>query len=911
MAVSELSLYNLTCEQEENPLGIDRIKPYFSWKIHSSERGFKQSAYQVVVSNNIDSLVAEKGNLWNSKKVISSESILIPFQGSNLEAASTYYWRVRIWDKGGNASAWSTPQKFVMGLLSEADWGKACWIALEKDHLDENITTGIHSPLVKKMLGKKEIGMYKLPQFRKEFKIKKTIRQAIVYICGLGQFDLFLNGEKVGDHFLDPGWTKYDKEALYVSFDITKQLHKGNNIFGVMLGNGFYNIPRERYYKFIASYGAPKMKLHLRIEYTDNSINEVVSDASWKATESPITYSSIYGGEDYDATKEQSGWMMPGFKDKKWAKCILTTYTPPLCSQRATPVKIHDQIPVVRLFKNAKGNWIYDLGQNFSGILRITLKSKGSKTIRLHPAELLNSDSTVNQSASGSPYYFSYTTKGLGETETWQPQFSYYGFRYVQIEGAVAIEKENPDSLPVIKELIGLHTANSASEAGSFTCSNPMFNQIHNLIDWAIRSNMTSVLTDCPHREKSGWLEQVHLMQFSLQYRYNLSRLYEKIMNDMCVAQKENGAIPTIAPEYVLFDSGFEDAPEWGSAFIISPWYLYQWYGDKRPLEMYYPYMKHYMNYLASRADHNIVAYGLGDWYDIGPKRPGYAQLTSNGVTSTAIYFYNATIMKQRASLLGNIDDAKQYDILAAEIKKSFNDNYFNKETRKYDRDSQTANAIALYTDIVDEENKAQILHNLTEDLQNRNYALTAGDIGYRYVLKVLEENGASDIIYKMNNKYDVPGYGWQLAHGATALTESWQAYGFVSNNHFMLGHLMEWLYAGLGGIRQQEGSIAFHSILIDPQIVGNVRSAQTSYESPYGPIHCDWNQNESEYTLKVEIPSNCEALICLPTDDLNKVTEYGLPVLSEKEITFEGKEKDKLKVKVGSGIYLFTIKKP
>jgi len=326
---------------------------------------------------------------------------------------------------------------------------------------------------------------------------------------------------------------------------------------------------------------------------------------------------------------------------------------------------------------------------------------------------------------------------------------------------------------------------------------------------------------------------------------------------------------------------------------------------------MYYPYMKHYMNYLASRADHNIVAYGLGDWYDIGPKRPGYAQLTSNGVTSTAIYFYNATIMKQRASLLGNIDDAKQYDILAAEIKKSFNDNYFNKETRKYDRDSQTANAIALYTDIVDEENKAQILHNLTEDLQNRNYALTAGDIGYRYVLKVLEENGASDIIYKMNNKYDVPGYGWQLAHGATALTESWQAYGFVSNNHFMLGHLMEWLYAGLGGIRQQEGSIAFHSILIDPQIVGNVRSAQTSYESPYGPIHCDWNQNESEYTLKVEIPSNCEALICLPTDDLNKVTEYGLPVLSEKEITFEGKEKDKLKVKVGSGIYLFTIKKP
>jgi hypothetical protein len=907
VAAPSFSLYDLTCEQEENPVGLDTQKPCFSWKTHAEERGFIQSAYQILVADTPELLEQEKGNIWNSGKVVSSQSVLALFAGQALKSSAVYYWKVRTWDKNGNPSAWSMVQSFAMGLLSEKDWGKAVWIALENDRKDEYIVPGIVD--VSKGLDGRKTGFYKLPQFRKTFALKKNVKRATAYVAGLGQFDFFLNGEKVGNHFLDAGWTKYDEEALYVSFDVSHQLKTGENAIGVMLGNGFYNTPFERYLKLLISFGAPKMKLLLRLEYTDGTKEEIESNQSWKATESPITFSSIYGGEDYDAKRFQAGWTSPEFNDVSWSKALLTNYTGVLHSQRATPLTVHSEIPAITRYKNAKGNWLYDLGQNFSGIVRLSVQSDGSRMIRLRPAELLNADSTANQSATGGPFYFSYTTQGNKQAEQWQPQFTYYGFRYVEVEGAVPAGQDNPEHLPEILSLTGLHTCNSAPEAGSFACSKPMFNQIHTLIDWAIRSNMASVFTDCPHREKLGWLEEAHLMQYSLQYRYNLSRQYAKIMNDMRTSQLANGCIPTIAPEYVRFANGFEDTPEWGSAFIICPWYVYQWYGDRRLLEEYYPSMQRYLDYLSTRADKNIVAYGLGDWFDIGPGSPGYAQLTSNGVTATAIYYYNTTIMQQIASLLGKSDDVTRYEKLSKAIKKAFNDTFYDPATGKIERNSQTANAMALYFGLVEENKRAAILQNLIDDIRSRNNALTAGDVGYRYVLRALEEGGRSDVIFDMNSKYDVPGYGWQLAHGATALTESWQAYGSVSNNHFMLGHLMEWLYSGPGGIRQQENSIAFREILIDPQIVGDVRSAQTRYESPYGTIRCEWERTDNSYRIQVVVPANTTAKISLPTTNAQQVTTYGLPLSASNDIKLVGTKNGKLYVNVGSGTYLFEVK--
>ncbi len=904
-AGKNFSLYALQCEQGENPLGIEDRQPHFSWKIHALQRGFTQSAYQLLVSESQEKLLEGKETVWNSGKIKSNHSVLVPYEGDSLKAATKYYWKVRVWDQSGKVSEWSRPHYFVTGLLSKEDWGQARWIALEEDRKEWYTVPGIHEPDVPGLLGSKKIGMYKLPQFRKEFVTSNPVTRAFVFVSGLGHFDLFLNNKKVGDHFLDPGWTRYDKSALYVTFDVTDCILSGKNVLGVMLGNGFYNIPRERFYKQLVSYGAPKMKLMLRLEYSDGTSQEVVSDASWRATESPITFSSIYGGEDYDATKMQTRWKEAGFDDALWqtAKCV--DYPYPVYSQQITPLKEYAELSPVKIYKNSKGHWIYDLGQNFAGVIRVRMQGEEGQKIVFRPGELLNPDSTVNQSASGAPYYFAYTLRGDEDGESWQPQFSYYGFRYVQVEGAAPKGKEVYD--PEIIQLKGIHTCNSAPESGTFVCSKPMFNRIYELIDWAMRSNMASVLTDCPHREKLGWLEEAHLMQYSLQYRYNLSRLYNKIMADMRQSQNEKGVIATIAPEYVHFAGGFEDTPEWGSAFIISPWYIYKWYGDERLLSEYYPDMQRYLDYLGTRAENHIIAYGLGDWYDLGPKAPGYAQLTSNGVTATAIYYYDTIIMEQIASLLGKKEDAKSYHGLSLQIKKAFNEKYF--QDGKYDLNSQTANAIALYTGLADGERGEAALENLIRDIEGRDNALTAGDVGYRYVLRTLEANNASELIYAMNSKYDVPGYGWQLAHGATALTESWQAYGFVSNNHFMLGHLMEWFFSGLGGIRQSQDSKAFQCLLIDPQPVGDVHSARTTYESPYGTVLCEWKKEVGTFSLKVNVPANSEAIICLPAEDLSRVTEYGRPVIGSKEFNFLQKKNEKILLKVASGEYFFEVK--
>lgn len=905
---TSFSLYQLSCEMEENPLGIENTHPCFSWKTYAVDRNFVQSAYRILVADSPEKLSMDQGNIWDSGKVNASSSVLVPFEGKDLLSATTYYWKVCNWNDKGIQSAWSETAQFTMGLLRPKDWGKALWIAMEADKPEEKVTPGITWPNLTPFLNEKKPAKAKNPQFRKEFMVNKPLKQAIAFISGMGHFDMFLNGKKVGNNFMDPGWTDYNKSILYVTFDITEQLIQGANTLGVMLEGGFYNTPGQRYLKLYTKFGMPKMRLHLKLRYEDGTSEEIVSDKSWKVTESPIIFSSIYGGEDYDATREIKGWMLSGFNDQDWNKVITSDNAIPMISQHATPVHIHQQLPFTRTFKDASGQWIYDMGQNFAGIFHLKVKAKKGQTIRLHPGERLKG-TFVTQERIGSPVVFSYTAKGTGQSEEWQPQFTYFGYRYIRIEGAVPAGEDNPDNLPVIENLTGLHITNSAPEAGTFSCSNPLFNKTHELIDWAMRSNMTSVLTDCPHREKLGWLEQYHLMQYSLQYRYQLSRLYEKCFNDMQQAQRADGMIPTIAPQYVIFEqgSGFEDTPEWGSAFIISPWYTYLWYGDKRPIQKYYSAMQKYLEYLGTRADNYIIDYGLSDWYDLGPEHPGYSQLTTRGVTATAFYFYDAKIMQQIALLLEKEEDAQKYAELASAIKSAFNKKYFNQDTKTYDRNSQAVNAIALYFGLTEEENHAQVFQNLVADIRAHNNGLTAGDVGYRYVLRTLEANNAQQVIYDMNCKYDVPGYGYQLAHDATALTEGWRTEG--SNNHFMLGHLMEWLYSGLGGIRQQEGSVAFKKILIDPQIVGDITHARTSYESPYGLIRSEWKLDAQQYTLKVEIPANSEAIICLPTAELDKVTEHGQPVKTHKEISNLDVNNGRLRVKVGSGSYLFQVK--
>lgn len=849
VAAQKLSVADLRCEYSTNPAGVDAPAPKLSWELQSTQSNVLQTAYQVLVSDDSLSLEKNTGNYWDSKKINSSTSIQVKYRGKALQSAKKYFWKVKAWDNKGNVSEWSAVASWQMGLLNSEDWKNARWIGYEEIADSGKIVPLAHGR------GKKSWGERKnrLPLLRKTFNVTKPVKQATVFVCGLGQFEMSINGKKTGDHFLDPGWTQYSRHALYVTFDITDQLQAGDNAIGIMLGNGFYYIPGERYRKLTGAYGNPKAIARMLIEYTDGSSSEIVTDGSWKTSPSPVIFSSIYGGEDYDATKEQAGWNTAAFDDSQWKPAIITTGVPLLQSQTAEPVKVMERFQPVSKKQLADDAWVYDLGQNFSGIPAITVSGKKGDTVRIAPGELLEADGSVNQKGSGGPYYFTYILKGEGE-EQWQPKFSYYGFRYLQVTNA-----------SLIKKIEGLHIRNAARTTGTFSSSNTLFNKTHALIDWAIKSNTVSVFTDCPHREKLGWLEQTHLMGSSVQYNYDIASLCRKVIRDMMNAQTSEGLVPEIAPEYVQFEDPFRDSPEWGSAAILVPWYNYQWYGDKETLAEAYDMMKRYIGYLQTKAVNNILSQGLGDWYDIGPERPGFSQLTPKGITATAMYYHDLVLMTQIATVLSKPGDVAGYKLLAKKVKDSFNTSFFNTTGFYYGTNSQTANAMALHMGLVESKYRDSVLANLVKDVRNRNNALTAGDIGYRYVLRALEEGGRSDIIAAMNNRSDVPGYGYQLAHGATALTESWQALPDVSNNHFMLGHLMEWFYSGLCGIKAADDAIAYNKIVIRPQPVEGVNQAKASFQSPYGPIKTDWTVKDRQFTIDITIPVNTTAVLYLP----------------------------------------------
>lgn len=881
---------NLQCEYRKDPLGINTTAPRLSWEISSSE----QTAWQVFVS---DDPAVKNGNIWNSGKVQSAASIQIPYNGKKLDPAKKYYWKVKTWDAKGNDAPWSNIATWQMGLLNKEDWQQARWIGFEEIPDSAVIIPALHGN------GKKEWGPGKniLPLLRKEFSVAKPLKRATMFISGLGHFDMSLNGKKVGDHFLDPGWTQYNKQTLYIAFDLTSQIKQGQNAIGVMLGNGFYHIPRERYRKLTGSIGYPKMICRMLLEFEDGTTQNIISDAGWKTAPGPITYSSIYGGESYDARLEKRGWDQPGFNDQQWKEAQVVSGPENLASQTMDPLKVTDILPTKKITQPKAGIWVYDVAQNASGIPRIKVKGKSGDVIKITPGELLDDNGRVTQQASGGPMYYTYIIKGTAE-ETWQPQFTYYGYRYLEVEGAVPANENNPSQLPVMLAMDGLHTRHAATSAGSFSCSNELFNKTYRLIDWAIRSNMASVLTDCPHREKLGWLEEVYLMGSSVLYNYQIPSLLNKITNDIRDAQTPDGLVPDIAPEYVEFDGGFRNSAEWGSAAVFVPWDVYKWYGDKRVLEENYNTMARYMTFLGKQVQKDSLSRGLGDWYDIGPKGVGPSQLTPIAFTAFATYYHDLRTMVSIAKVLGKQQDVLKYENNSREVKAFFNRKYLNKATGQYATGSQTANAMALYTGLAEDGQKEIVLQHIIADIVKHNNSLTTGDIGSVYLLRVLNDANRSDIIYKMNNRSDVPGYGFQLANGATALTESWQAYRYVSNNHLMLGHLMEWFYSGLAGISQEPGSVAFKKILIRPQPVGDITFAKASYWCPYGLIKSEWEKHDNTFDLQINIPPNTTATIHLP------IIGNGNMVVT-KGIRFVRKEKDKLIFTAAPGHHKLTVK--
>lgn len=907
LQAANLDITDIRCQHTDTPYGVDTRTPVFSWELGSDTRGAGQSAYQIIVSDSEKKLSKGIGDMWDSGKVMSTESLGAVYAGKPLESGKRYYWKVRVWDKKGSRTKWSDPALLQMGLLEQSDWNGADWIALETAEADELIVPGYqHAGNEVKQLRKEPL----MPQFRKEFTLKSSpVESAVMYISGLGNFVLSINGNRVGDHFLDPAWSKYDKSSRYVTFDITDMLRPGSNAIGVRLGNGFLHIPRDesRYIKLLTTYGFPMMRSKLIVTYKDGSSEVIDSDTSWKVTKSPVTYSSIYGGEDYDARMEQDGWNMPGFDDSGWQQAVTADNGSSMKSQTSPSLGVRRRFRPVDIYESQKGVYIYDFGQNASGIVELRAKGKAGDRIEMRPGEYLTEDGLSNQNNSGKNYYFSYTLGGDGE-ETWSPESSYYGFRFMELHGGVPAGFPNPDGLPVVEDMEMLHISNGSENVGSFKCSDQMFNDIFSLIDWSVRSNLSHVLTDCPHREKLGWLEVAHLMSNSIAYNFDIRHMYSGLVENMKDCIQPNGLVPNTAPEYAEFPHDFRDSPEWGSSAVILPWFLYKWYGDIKMLEESYPMMAAYTDYLTGRSDNHLLFHGLGDWYDLGPGHPGYSQLTERGLTPTAIYYHDLTIMEQTARLLGKEEDAARYASLAGEVKKAFNDRFFNKEKGYYDKGSQTANAMPIFLGLVDEEYKNGCLNQIVEDIQSRGNSITSGDIGFSYLLRTLLQEGESELVYDMNSQSDRPGYGYQLKQGATSLTESWEALKTSSHNHCMLGHLMEWLYGAIGGIRPNAESVAFKEFIINPEPVGDITSASVSFRSPYGMITNEWKIEDGIFREKVTVPVGTCAKLHLSAPSPEDIIVNGESVKHQPYIRYVGREKDKYVFEVASGKYDIEI---
>lgn len=660
----------------------------------------------------------------------------------------------------------------------------------------------------------------------KSFACPKVVASAQLRICGLGFYELHLNGSKVGDDIMSPAWSNYNKTVFYNTIDLTRLLRKRNQI-DVLLGNGFYHERGERYHKLKTNFGPLTLLFHLIILYKNGTSLHIDSDPSWTWRRSRITFNSIYGGEDFDAT----------WTDGRHPVVIQPAPKGMLREQLSEPVKIMERYDVKRRLPHH----VYDMGQNLSGFPAIRVTGKRGQQITIRVGETLTDDGDVNQRQTGKDHLYRYTLAGTG-IESWHPRFSYYGFRYIQIKGAVLQGEPNPDHLPVIRSLQSCFVYNSAQKIGSFECSNQRFNKTYQIIDRAIRSNWQSVWTDCPHREKLGWLEQDWLNGVGLVYNYDCRKMIEQTMQQIADAQHADGSMPEIAPEYIRFDGSwappFQESPEWGGALVALPALYAQHYGDSSLIRKYLPAMVRYVNYLATRDSCGILKMGLGDWYDYGPGKAGFAKNTPVALVATAHYY-------RWTRMVASFDPRLSYLHQRADsIKAAF--------LRTFELQSQAAYALAIENGLYREGERQSLMERLIDDIHRHGDRLTTGDVGTPYLFKVLVDNGQADLLYTMLNHDDVPGYGNQIKQGVTTLTEQWDPKFGASRNHFMLGHINNHLIRDIVGIR-----VKGNQCTIAPHPVGDLQWATGQTETTLGTVRCSWKRTGQTLSVNIELPKD------------------------------------------------------
>jgi alpha-L-rhamnosidase len=801
----------------------------------------------------------EKGDVWDSGKVASDEFIQIAYGGKPLRSDAAYYWKVRYWDKNGQPSPYSEIVFFSTGLFSRGDW-KGKW------------------------LGGASF-------FRKEFDIPGPVVRASAYICGLGYHELLINGRKAGSNVLDPAWTTYDKRVLYVAHDVTNLLRTGPNAVGVILGQGWFKSRALLFQMMIEFAGGKKMIL--------------ASDETWKMASGPIVADRIYNGEVYDARLEKTGWDLPGFDDKSWKRAeVISGPQGILSAQMMPPIKVTDTIVPLKMTAPKPGVYVFDMGQNFSGWAQLRVSGPRGTEVKLRFAELLYDNGMINQeNLRAARAEDIYILKGEGE-ELYEPRFTYHGFRYVELTGFPGV--------PSADTIRGRVVHSSVRQTGAFAASKPILNALQRIITWGQKSNLHGIPTDCCQRaERMGWMGDAQATAEEAMMNFDLAAFYTNFIRDIRDVQDESGSITDTVP----FVWGRRPAdPAWGTAYPLLCWYMYQYYGDQRILGEQYEGLKKYVEFLRSNEEGGLVKFShYGDWVAVD-KTPG-------SLVSSFYYYYDVMILADIAKILGNEKDSQTYAKLVGEIRSAFHGEYFDPKTRSYANGTQTANALALFLELVPRNEREAVWSNLFDNIVYKNNShLTTGIIGTKYIMEVLTRMGNSDLAYDIACQTTYPSWGYMIENGATTLWELWQRRegpSMNSHNHPMLGSVGSWLYKALAGINLDEAVVAFEKIRIEPRIVRDLFYASAAADTLRGRVLSSWQRTENGVRLEVLIPFGSEAEVVLPKFNFQNIVvlEAGRSVWSDKKLAagipgiLGGEETGQaVLLKVGSGRYLFEL---
>ncbi|GAB3764232.1 glycoside hydrolase family 78 protein [Spirosoma pomorum] len=900
MAQHPIAATWLRCENLNNPVALETTTPRLSWQISGTDRGLIQQSYQVLVASSVEKLAQNRGDLWDSGVVSGDQSIWVPYGGQPLNSRTVCFWKVRISTTNGAVSDWSQPASWTMGLLLPGD-RHAQWIGLER-------TFNWDQPTANRT-------RLSARYFRKETQLTKPIRQATAYICGLGLYELHLNGQRIGTQVLAPGPTEFNKRVFYNTYDVTAQVHQGVNALGITLGNGHFFRMRlnQSGLPETTHYGLPRCWLQLEVTYTDGTTQTIISDTSWKVTaDGPIRANNEYDGEEYDATRELTNWHQPGYDDSGWlAAESVSAPASRLESQVNPPLRIMETLRPRSIRSLRDGVYIMDMGQNMTGWVRMRVAGPQGTRLTMRFAETLAGDGSLYvENLRSAQQTDIYTLRGDG-LETWEPRFTVHGFRYVELSGF--------PTPPTVEQFDGCVIYDEMSHHGQFTSSNPVLNQIVTNADWGIKGNYQGIPTDCPQRdERLGWLGDRTTGAQGESFLYDNQALYAKWLGDIDDAQSSEGSIPDVAPSYW---KTYTDNVTWPAAYASIANMLYDQYGDDGPIRAHYASMKRWIQYI-DRYQHDYAYWKdeYGDWA-VPPESPEViitndpTRKTPGPVLGSTHYYHILKLLERFATITGNEPDRVWFAERAGLVKDAFNRNHWDVDKQQYANNTTTANVLPLAFGLVPDDRRDRVVSNLLTRLTGEyNTHVSSGVVGVQWLMRTLTSIGRPDLAYQITTNTTYPSLGYMAQQGATTIWELWNgntASAFMnSGNHVMLlGDLLIWLYENVAGIKQTEPG--FRRLSMIPTPVGDLNRVAASHTSPYGLIASEWQKTERGFRWSIIVPGNCRAEVAIPASSPELVWEGSRRAVESPDMVFLRQDGNRVVFAVGSGSYVFTNSAP